>query len=198
MRTVVSVGLIALPIACGSSGNLGAADAGEGGHDSAGGGRHHDSASPGPEAGTDSSSDAPSSDGDGVMGAAAFVGTWARTIVVTITCPGMTTPDMQLIKTDIVITLGTAPDTIVGTQTGGCSTTYTVSGNVASSMVGMDVCTDIIGPYGCGTLTQAKHTFTLSSDGKTIAQAAQGTLTQPFDGGTVDCDDVATGTFIKK
>jgi hypothetical protein len=182
MRFVVLLGVLALAAACSSS-----SPAGGGGGDSGGGG--NDGASPGSDGG-----DASSGEAGGATGAAAFVGTWARSGTTTLSCPG-SNPQMGMLSGNLVITIGTAAGTIVGTQPNGCMTTYSVTGNVAS-LTATDVCTSTGPAGGTETLTNTMHTFTLASDGKTFAEASAGMLSVGDAG--APCPYSTMGTFTKQ
>ena len=130
----------------------------------------------------------------GVSGAAAFVGTWARTGTQTVTCP-TGNPTTNMITGNLVITLGSASDSISGKQPNGCVTNYTVSGNVATAAAGQS-CNVTTEAGIAETDTEATHTLTLSADGTTLTSMSSGTLDKTATMTT--CTTMASGTYMKQ
>jgi hypothetical protein len=139
--------------------------------------------------------DGGSTGGDGgATGAAAFVGTWARSGTQTITCP-TGNPTTNNITGNLVIALGSASDTIVGTPPDGCQTNYSVSGNVATAAAGQSC--NITTEAGIAeTITVVTHTFTLSADGKTLDAEVTSTIDKTATNTT--CTAVSSGTYTKQ
>jgi hypothetical protein len=135
----------------------------------------------------------PAEGGVGSGGAAAFVGTWARTGTQTVTCPG-SSPTTTNISGNLVISLGTTATGIVGTQPDGCVTNYSVSGNVATAASGQ---TGNVSPGGVAeTVTVNSHTLTLSSDGTTITSNGTDTILKTATNTT--CNGTNSGTYTKQ
>jgi hypothetical protein len=132
-------------------------------------------------------------DDGGASGAAAFVGTWARSGSQTVTCPGGVTTNA--ITGDLVITEGTTAGTIVGTQPDGCVTTYSVSGNVASAAAGQS-CNTTTEAGVAETSTVVSHTLTLSADGSTLTSVGDETLDKTAT--MTMCTTVGMGTYTKE
>jgi hypothetical protein len=133
------------------------------------------------------------SDDGGASGAAAFVGTWARSGSQTVTCPGGTTTNA--ITGNLVITAGTTAATITATQPDGCATTYSVSGNVASASAGQTCNTTTEG--GVAELTTVvSHTLTLSADGSTLTSVGNETLDKTAT--MTMCTTMGMGTYTKE
>jgi hypothetical protein len=128
----------------------------------------------------------------GATGPSAFVGTWARSGSQTVMCPGGTTTTM--ITGDLVIALGSASNTIAGTQPDGCVTTYTVSGNVASATAG-EMCSVTTEGGVAETITTQSHTLTLSADGTTITSTSSDTIDKTAT--MTMCSATASGTLTK-
>jgi hypothetical protein len=174
MRALVLIGLVTFASGCSNSAAA-PADAGSTSHSDAG--------------------DASLGDG-AATGAAAFVGTWARSGEFAITCPGKPESD-EAITGDLLIALGGGSDSIVATQPDGCTLTYVVSGSVASAAAGQPCNSTIEGGTGSITTT-VTHTLTLSSDGSSLAEASSDTVAFSLgDGGSLDCTATSTGTFTR-
>jgi hypothetical protein len=138
-----------------------------------------------------STSGAPSGSSD----ADAFVGTWARSGMTTLTCPGGT-PAVTAVTGNLVITLGSTSGTIVSTSPEGCMGFFTVSGNLATAMTFVP-CTIAGDATFDGVLTGTSHTLTLSSSGESLTEAFTGTLVKGSGGTMETCNETATGTFTK-
>jgi hypothetical protein len=191
MRSVSSIGLVTFTLAVGCSSSTPAVptDASASGVDSSAG---SSDASGNP-------SDASPSEAsleDAAMGAPAFVGTWARSGNEALTC-GPHELDASL-DGNLVIALGTAASSIVATQPGGCTTTYTVSGNVASAAAGQSCSvTTEAGIQSVATIIT--HTLTVSADGSTLAEASSASDVETFaDGGVENCTLTTSGSFAKQ
>jgi hypothetical protein len=139
-----------------------------------------------------STSGAPSGSSD----ADAFVGTWARSGMTTLTCPPEGTPAVTAVTGNLVITLGSASGTIVSTSPEGCMGFFTISGNLATAMTFVP-CTIAGDATFDGVLTGTSHTLTLSSSGESLAEAFTGTLVKGSGGTMETCSETATGTFTK-
>jgi hypothetical protein len=131
--------------------------------------------------------------GDASVGPSSFVGTWARSASQTVTCP-TGTPTTNTIAGNLVITLGTASDTIVGTTPDGCATTYTVSGDTATASAG-ESCTVTLDGGAQETITVTSHTLTLGAGGTTISSTSSSTIDK-LATGTI-CTAMSSGTFTK-
>jgi hypothetical protein len=133
------------------------------------------------------------SDDGGASGAAAFVGTWARTGSQTVTCPGGITTNA--ITGNLVITAGTMAGTLIGTQPDGCVTTYSVSGNVASAAAGQ-MCNTTTEAGVAEVTTVVSHTLTLSADGSTLTSVGDDTLDKTAT--MTMCTTMGMGTYTKE
>jgi hypothetical protein len=127
-----------------------------------------------------------------------FVGTWARTGTSTTSCPGAQTTSADITGT-LTIALGATGDTFVGTESvHNCTTSYTVSGNVATAAAGQSC--SYANPKGLPTTsTASSHTLTLGADGKTLTLSTSGSLVigGPDGGASTTCTTTAQGTFTK-
>jgi hypothetical protein len=140
-----------------------------------------------------------SSNGTTTSPATAFVGTWSRAGTVTTTCPGQAPSDAAFTGT-LTITAGADANSIVGTESvHGCSTTYLVSGSVATAAAAQK-CTFTNPKGGQSTSTNTSHTLTLSADGKTLSEASTGNVVVgEADGGAgVTCTVTSSGAFTKQ
>jgi hypothetical protein len=131
---------------------------------------------------------------DGAAGPEAFVGTWLRSGTQTVTCP-TGNPTTTNITGDLVIALGSASDSIVGTQPDGCMTNYSVTGNVATAMAGQS-CNTTTEAGVAEVITVTTRTFTLAADGKSLASTGSDTIDKTATG-TV-CTQTGSGTYTKQ
>jgi hypothetical protein len=129
----------------------------------------------------------------GVAGAAAFVGTWSRSGMQTVTCPGGTT--MSNIAGQVVITLGSGSNTIVVAQPDGCMTTYSVTGDVATATPGQS-CNVTTEAGIAETITVTSHTLTLAANGQTLTSQGSDTIDRTATG--VMCTGMSSATFTKQ
>lgn len=137
--------------------------------------------------------DGGSADDGGASGAAAFVGTWARSGSQTVTCPGGTTTNA--ITGNLVIAAGTMAGTIAATQPDGCATTYSVSGNVASAAAGQ-TCNTTTEAGVAEVTTVVSHTLTLSADGSTLTSVGNEILDKTAT--MTMCTTMGMGTYTKE
>jgi hypothetical protein len=149
--------------------------------------------------GTWSSSDGGTSDGGagsdvGAMGAAAFVGTWTRAGTATLTCP-TGNPTTSSLTGNLVIALGSPTTTILGTAPDGCVTNYSVSGNVATAMVG-EAYNETTEAGVAETITVVSHTLTLSADGETLTSTGSSIIDKTAT--MTMCTQTSSGTFAKQ
>jgi hypothetical protein len=135
----------------------------------------------------------PTEAGSGGMGPMAFVGTWMRSGTQTVMCPGGTT--MNMIAGNLVITLGSTSDGIVGTTPNGCVTSYSVVGTTASAMAGQTCNVTTEGGIA-ETITVISHTLMLSPDGKTLASMSSETIDKTAM--MVTCMGTSTGNYAKQ
>jgi len=141
-----------------------------------------------------------SSSGGDNSSAEAFVGTWARSGMVTTMCSGAAMATQTDITGTLVITLGSGDGAIVGTDSvNACVTHYSVSGKVASAAAGQ-TCMFMNARGGQSTSTGQTHTLTLSSDGKTISEAGMAMVMAAGPGGAnvLNCTSSSAGTFTKQ
>jgi hypothetical protein len=101
-----------------------------------------------------------------------------------------------MLQGNLVIALGTAANSIVGTQPNGCMTNYSVAANVATEVAGQSCTVNITG--GTQVTTPTSHTLTLSSDQKSLAQASAGTRVDTVNGVATTCTYTTTGTYTKQ
>jgi hypothetical protein len=135
----------------------------------------------------------PTDAGGPATGAAAFVGTWARSGTQMLTCP-TGTPTTTTIKGDLLITLGTTAGTVVGNTADGCMTTFTVSGNVATATPGQTCNTTTDGGVA-ETITVNSRTLTLSADGSSVDVMGNESVDMTASG--VTCTRTGSGTYTK-
>jgi hypothetical protein len=110
----------------------------------------------------------------------------------TVTCNGTQTTTSFM--GDLVIALGSSSGSITGTTPDGCMTNYTVSGNVATATPGQTCNTTTDG--GVAEVVKVDlRTFTLSVDGKTLAENGSETIDKVQSG--VMCSAMSTGTYTK-
>jgi hypothetical protein len=130
--------------------------------------------------------------GSAAGGAPAFVGTWARTGTQTISCP-TGGPKTNMLMGNLVIVLGSAAGSIVGTQPNGCVTNYAVSGDVATAAAGQtcSASTDA----GMETVTVVSHTLTLSADGLTLTSMGKETIDKTAT--MTMCMSMSSGVYTK-
>jgi hypothetical protein len=130
--------------------------------------------------------------GSAASGAAAFVGTWARAGTQTITCP-TGSPRTNMLTGKLVIALGSAAGSIVGTQPNGCVTNYTVSGDVATAAAGQTC--KVSADAGSETVTVVTHTLTLSAGGLTLTSAGNETIDETAT--MTMCTSKSSGVYTK-
>jgi hypothetical protein len=130
--------------------------------------------------------------GGGTSGAAAFVGTWARSGTQTVTCNGNITTNN--ITGDLVIALDAMSGVIDGTPPDGCVTKYTVSSNVATANSGQS-CSITTDAGVAEVITTNSRTLTLSADGTTLAVSGSETIDKTAT--QVMCSAMSTGTYTK-
>lgn len=121
-----------------------------------------------------------------------FVGTWARSTGGTLNCSDGSSYSPAF-SGDLVITLGTDPNEIVGTQPSGCETLYKVTDNTASELPGQN-CPVTLPDGSGGTTTNSTHTLTLVSNLVTIDESSVGTQQSP----SMSCNATWTGVFSKQ
>jgi hypothetical protein len=128
--------------------------------------------------------------------ASAFVGSWARSGTLTVTCP-TGAPIITTLGNDLVITLGSTTGTIVATTPDGCMDSFTVSGTVATEGGGQ-TCTTMNDAGVTEDFMQTTHTLTLSADEQSLTEAAAGTVVRTVAGKAATCMETSTGTFTKQ
>jgi hypothetical protein len=107
-------------------------------------------------------------------------------------------PDPTAITGTLTITSGSSAGTISALGTEGCTTTYSVSGNVATAAPAGQTCTVTNNAGGQGVRTNQSHTLTLSSDGASIAEAGTATIVRTDAMGKMTmCTSSSQGTFTK-
>jgi hypothetical protein len=129
----------------------------------------------------------------GASGAAAFVGTWARSGTQTVTCP-MGNPTTNQITGNLVIALGSMSGSITATTPDGCATQYSVSGNVATATAGQ-TCNIVTDAGVAETITTNSRTFTLSADGLTLMAVGNETIDKTAT--MTMCSAMGSGTYTK-
>ncbi len=132
--------------------------------------------------------------GSAASGAAAFVGTWARSGTQTVTCP-TGTPTTGMITGNLVIALGSTAGAVTGTQPDGCVTNYAVSGNVATAAAGQS-CSVTTEAGIAETDTVIAHTLTLSGDGTILTSMSSETIDKTAT--MTMCSAMGSGTYTKQ
>ncbi len=121
-----------------------------------------------------------------------FVGTWARSTGGNLSCSDGSTHSPSLTG-NLVITLGSGANEIVGAQPSGCETLYAVTDNTATETPGQS-CPVTLPDGSSGTLTNSTHTLTLVSNLVTIDETSTGTEQSA----TMSCSATYTGVFAKQ
>jgi hypothetical protein len=144
-----------------------------------------------------SSSSAPTAS-SGAGGVAAFVGTWKAGGTNIVTCFDQATVTQQLTG-QLDITAGPTSDTITAAYPDGCQLTFTVSDNVATVAPRTMTCQ---GSIDNGTVPTSEesiyHTLTLSSDGDSLSESGNETVTEslPPTDASADADVVTTCSWV--
>jgi hypothetical protein len=102
---------------------------------------------------------------------------------------------MNTITGNLVITLGSMPDSVTATQPDGCMTTFSVAGNVATASPTGQMCNVTTEAGVAETITVSSRTFTLSADGTSMM--VMGTETIDKTATMTMCTATASGTYTK-